>query len=65
MALAIRMQCAACATMRPDSYTVKGARASSRAGCFESVTIGRMLKEIARLLEGREQGQRLRAPKVS
>jgi hypothetical protein len=40
--------------MRVDLYTVKSARASHRVGCFESVTIGRMLKEIARLLEGRK-----------
>jgi len=40
--------------MRPESYTVKSERESRRIRCFETVTIGWMLKEIARLLEGRE-----------
>jgi hypothetical protein len=52
VALALGVQCAACATMRPSTSAVKSARASRRATCFETVTIGRMLKEIATLLEG-------------
>ena len=52
MALAIGVRRILCATMRPDSYTVKSERESHHARCFETVTIGRMLKEIATLLEG-------------
>ena len=54
MAPAIGGQRWICATMRLDLYTVKSAHTSRRVGCFESVTIGRMLKEIARFLEGRK-----------
>jgi hypothetical protein len=38
--------------LRPG--TVKSERGSRRVTCFESVTIGRMRNEIARLLEGGE-----------
>ena len=54
MALALGVHRILCATMRPEPYTVKSERELRRTRYFETVTIGRMLKEIARFLEGRK-----------
>jgi hypothetical protein len=66
MAIVIETRRSPCATMPLVPGTVKSEGASRHSTCFESVTIARVLTEIARLLEGREMcGEWRRAPKVS